>query len=705
MSDRPFKIGAHHVAILCVIVVCGLLVANLLRPVTVGDFGPGHAERTFGLESEDDSLLDNRSEMEGALALARAALVGEKTRPEQFEALTSFDGRRVFVTAYGIEFPAPVATGKGDNLYESIVAAATSLRDVDRTEWEDEDPASFRVRVDVTYKTVRKHFKKEVYKPPRESIGTFGILLEDSEGRVPFITGAEIVEQSLYRNKKKGLLVEDLVEILEDRIGSGGGVIAPDATFSRFYARSFIEGPGGEGIVELYRNHTMPNDEATAENLALSSRAAADYIVRIIGEDGKHNYSYDAHTDKDSRSYNMLRHGGTTYALAQAYDRFRDPAYKAACERSFEYLLSRTQLQEEEGPWGSNYRFLVEDRKAKLGGSGLALVAMSQYTEATGDQRYLQNMREFARFIVKMQDPESGKLISYYNYGPAAEVPEKDSIYYPGEALYGLGKFYFIDPNPLWLQTAVKGANWLIFDRDAGKKPTSLPHDHWLMMALGYLYAHTEDEAYKTHCFHIAEAIQVKHRGQDDELFHDHVDYLGTYYKTARVTPVGCRVEGLVGAADLANLAGEDATWLQEMAVTSAGFSMTIQFDTVNSFYLPNPDKALGGLRAGIYENDIRNDYVQHNLSSWLGVERLLLAERDIKVPGGPAWHAMIAKQGNPFVGTPPPGAEPMEYPGRPLYHIAYAGEQGQKLVLATAPAPPPEPEPADDDCAAPAAD
>jgi len=672
--------------------------------VTVGDFGPGHAQRTFGLESDDDSLLDNRSEMEGALALARAVLRDEKTRPEQYEALTAFDGRRVFVTAYGIDFPAPVATGKGDNLYESIVDAAANMRKQDRTKWEDEDPASFRVRVDVTHKLVKKTFKgKDLYKPDRQEIGIFGILLEDSEGRTPFLTGAEIVEQELYHSKKKGLPVEDLIEILEERITSGGGVITPEASFSRFYARSFIEGPGGKGIVELYRNHTVPNDEATVENLALSCRAAADYIARIIGDDGKHLYSWDSHTDRDARSYNMLRHGGTTYALAQAYDRFRDPAYKAACERSFDYLLSRTQLQEEEGPWGSNYRFLVEDRKAKLGGSGLALVAMCQYTEATGDRRYLENMREFARFIVKMQDPDSGKLISYYKYGPTAEVPEKDSIYYPGEALYGLGKFYYIDPDPLWLQTAVKGANWLIFDRDGDIEPNKLPHDHWLMMALSYLYAHTKDEAYKTHCYNIAGAIETKYRDPDHKDVRKYADYLGLYSRTPLVTPVGCRIEGMVGAIDLAKLAGDDYAEFQEMAVNSAGFTMTLQFDPVNSFWLPNPDKALGGLRAGAFENDIRNDYVQHNLSGWLGVERILLAERSVKVPGGPEWHEMISKDGNPFQGYPAPGDPPVEYPGRPLFHYPYAGVQGQALIQTMPAAPASEPAPADDDSAKPA--
>lgn len=691
MAEGGFKLRAHHVAFGVVIVLAAALVYQMTRPPrNPGGWQPGHKVDTFGLETDDEGTISNRSEMEGALELARAVLRGEKAERKRYGALTSFEGRRVWITAYGVEYPAPTGTGKGDDLFESVVAAAEDLRENGpKVKWKDKAPEDFRVRIDVVYKVYKKHLRPEVYLPPRESIGTWGILLADTGGDVTYMTPGEVVERQLYHTKKKGLPTDDILEILEDRAGFGN-TFSPETAFSRYYCKSYIEGPGGEGIVELFREHTVPNDEATADNLAISSRAAADYIVRIIGEDGRHNYRYDAHKDRDARSYNMLRHCGTTYSLAQAYERFRDPAYKAACERSFAYLMTRTELREEAGHWGPNYRFILEDRMAKLGGSGLALVAMCQYTEATGDLRYLETMREFARFILKMQDQESGKLISYFDYGPTAEVPEEDSIYYPGEALYGLGKFYFIDPDPKWLDAANKGAYWLIFDRDADKKPLSLPHDHWLMMALSYLYAHTEDPAYKEHCMNIGRAIENKFRGPDHDWVEDYPDYLGTYYRTARVTPVACRVEGTVGGVDLCKLAGDDYEWLLRIAQTSAGFSMTLQFDPVNSFYLRNPRKALGGLKEGIYENAIRNDYVQHNLSGFIGVERHLRAQDGIELPGGPAWSRKVNAEGIVFQGYPAPGSgEVFHYPGEPLYHIPYTGNAHDEFDWPLDPWPP----------------
>ena len=693
MAEGRFKLGAHHLAIVAIIVLAGLLAYNILERPSGNEFGPAHKARTLGIVSDEEGVLGNRSEMEAALKLARNVLCGEKTDPKDYAALTAFEGRRVFVTAYGVTYPPYVGSGKGDNLYESIVAGAKGLEGQARIDYAKQDAAEFRLRVDVITRSTKKHLKEDYYLPPRDSIGTWSMVMEDPDGAVTYLTGAEIVERGLFHTKKKGLPTNKLINIMEERTDSNA-LILPTSYFSRVRHRSYIEGPGGEGVVELYRNHTVPNDEAVPENLAPTSRAAADYITRIIDDRGKHNYRYMPVRDRDSRSYNMLRHGGTTYALMQAYDRFRDPAYKEAAERSFEYLLNRTELREEPGRWGANYRFIIEERKAKLGGSGLALVAMSQYTEATGDMRYLEEMREFARFIVRCQDPENGKLISYFDYGPTAEIPEEDSIYYPGEALYGLGKLYFIDPDPLWLETANKGAHWLIFERDKDKPALKLPHDHWLMMALSYMYAHTQEEAYFTHGMNIASAVEDRFRDRDDKIYKEHPDYLGTYYKTARVTPVGCRVEGLVGTVDMLKLAGKDYQWLLNMASLSAGFSMTLQFDPVNSFYLPNPRKALGGLREGIYENDIRNDFVQHNLSGFIGVERLLLAEQGLTVPGGPAWGRDHVARGKVFEGLAPDVDPGYPYAGEPLYHIPYVGDIDHTAVASAKVVP------ADDDSA-----
>ena len=50
-------------------------------------------------------------------------------------------------------------------------------------------------------RVANKKLKKEVYLPPREGIGTWGLLMENEAGEVTFITEGEIVEQNLFNAK------------------------------------------------------------------------------------------------------------------------------------------------------------------------------------------------------------------------------------------------------------------------------------------------------------------------------------------------------------------------------------------------------------------------------------------------------------------------------------------------------------------------
>lgn len=637
-------------------------------------WGPGTADGTFGLQTEDDGLLSDRGVMLGALELARLCLCGETPDRKGSSELRQFEGRRVFLTVYGTALPAPVVSGKGEQLFESIVRAAEAMREQTGVDWVTVPPASFRIRLDIVDGVSTAQLEPGVHCPSREGIGAWGILIERASGEVTYVTPAEVVELDLFHQMKRGLPTYKLIQVLGQRAASGIPV-QEDASYSRFTARSYIEGPAGEGIVELLRNHVIPNDPVDLRSLSTSARAAADYLARSVDDKGKFDYKYTASTGRSSYAYNMLRHAGTSYSLAQAYSRFRDPAYMQATERSLDYLLARTELRDDPGRWGPDYRFITEDRKAKLGGSALALLAMCEYTEATGDRRYLGAMREFARFIVRMQDEDSGKLASYFDYGPTAEVPAADSIYYPGESVYALSRLYILDPDPLWLEVATRAARWLIVERDGDLEPGEVPHDHWLMVALSYLHLLTGEEMYLDQGRAIVFAIESRFRTPDDPTVLQYPDYVGTYYLTARTTPVACRIEALVAAVDLFRQADEDAGPLLEMALLSASFPMTLQFDPVNSFYLPDPDRALGGIREGVYENAIRIDFVEHALSGLLGVERLLAAEEGIALPGGAAWSRGRADGSVTFEGyLPPDQTEAEAFPGDLLHHIPSTG-------------------------------
>ena len=48
--------------------------------------------------------------------------------------------------------------------------------------------------------------------------------------------------------------------------------------------------------------------------------------------------------------------------------------------------------------------------------------------------------------------------------------------------------------------------------------------------------------------------------------------------------------------------------------------------------------RSFGGWNGGLIDPDIRNDFVQHNMSSALGLERVWRRDENIEIPGSPGW-------------------------------------------------------------------
>jgi hypothetical protein len=78
---------------------------------------------------------------------------------------------------------------------------------------------------------------------------------------------------------------------------------------------------------------------------------------------------------------------------------------------------------------------------------------------------------------------------------------------------------------------------------------------------------------------------------------------------------------------------------------------MLSQYDPDMSFWMKNRSKAFGGWNGGITDPSIRNDFVQHNMSSILGTERHLRKEAGTSLPGGPEWTERNLK-GETFAGV-----------------------------------------------------
>ena len=364
--------------------------------------------------------------------------------------------------------------------------------------------------------------------------------------------------------------------------------------------------------------------ETDRAGLMAAARMAGDYLVRMQLEDGSFHYSYDPVEDHTSRrTYNIVRHAGTVSSLFELYSATREARYLDAARRGALYLKTRFRPAREKGA----VYVLDNDGKAKLGALGLALLALARQIELDPGSADLKSANKLAKMILVMQRAD-GSFVSYYHLR-GDEPRGSVSLYYPGEAILGLMHLFKTSGDRKLLDAARRGADYLV---ESQRKLNPLPSDAWLIQALEALHKtgreqkndsqkqvdqKIADQKYADHALKLAERMIA-----DQYTTNEPAGYAGGFGPgLPRATPAAARAEGLLAAYRIARSIDDPrAARIAASLRAAARFQLSQQFTADNSQGLRNPERARGGFRQSLTSKRIRIDYVQHNISSLLGV-------------------------------------------------------------------------------------
>jgi hypothetical protein len=346
--------------------------------------------------------------------------------------------------------------------------------------------------------------------------------------------------------------------------------------------------------------------------LTAAALAGGEYILRAQQADGSFLYYYDPIKDSAVKArYNVIRHAGAAYALFQLYETTRDPRYLDAARKAMAFLRTRYRPLA-----GKNAIYVLDfDNKAKLGANGLTLVAMARQLELDPGSASLDEARQLASMIILLQRTD-GAFQSYHLDG--GELAGDTSLYYPGEAILGLVSLYRITNDKRLLEAARAGADYLVASQD---KLSELPPDAWLMEALEVLNEIGHNQGYINHAIAIGETMITELYTESDPP-----GYAGGVRPgIPRSTPTASRAEGLLAAYRMAFGAKDPrAADLGKALQASARFQLQQQFPSASEANFLNPQRAAGGFRESLNDPRIRIDFVQHNVSSLLGMAATL---------------------------------------------------------------------------------
>lgn len=210
-------------------------------------------------------------------------------------------------------------------------------------------------------------------------------------------------------------------------------------------------------------------------------RDGASFLGRQVQDDGCFVYGYFPCFDRRIPTYNTLRHASSTYAMAEAWELTRDPALKAAIERSLDHLATEL-IRGYTLPDGREAAYLVDvGDEIKLGGNAVCLLAFVKYCEVMATGRWLPLLEKLAVGIAAMQDPATGRFDHVLHAGDLSVKQASRIIYYDGEAAFGLMRLYGLTRDARWLEVVERA-----FDHFIARQHWQA-HDHWLSYCVNEL--------------------------------------------------------------------------------------------------------------------------------------------------------------------------------------------------------------------------
>lgn len=370
-------------------------------------------------------------------------------------------------------------------------------------------------------------------------------------------------------------------------------------------------------------------DGAVLAEARASAEAVGAYLAGMVAPGGAFHYEYDIATSRSVSGrprYNVLRHAGSVYALVMHAE--RGGGGFGTVERALAFFRLAFVRPAEGGRvavWSLPH--LNGDRRGlgvvKLGGCGIGLLAMASAERARPGTVPLEEMRGLADFILFMQRAD-GSFASKYAPAAGGMMTDWVSLYYPGEASLGLMALYEVDPDPRWLDAAVRTLLYLARLRRGQRK---VEPDHWALIATGRLLqmAATRPEVEARlargddRALVVAHAVQVARFIMGEQAAarpHLPARLRGAFDARGRATPTSTRLEGLlaVRAAAAAVRDGEFPPGFVGELDRCVAAAMRF---LVRAWIRDGADRgAVPQMPVGAA--DARNDYNQHALAAFL---------------------------------------------------------------------------------------
>ncbi|MBL8607686.1 MAG: hypothetical protein JNL38_10215 [Myxococcales bacterium] len=337
-------------------------------------------------------------------------------------------------------------------------------------------------------------------------------------------------------------------------------------------------------------------------------KGAGEYLARGQDDRGRYRYLVNALENKTIAGYNLPRHAGATFFMAQAAGLLGDARLRWAVLMAAGYL--RKEAMGACGP----YTCVIDDGEANAGSAALAVIAFTELVRRQLDDSFVHEVRLLAAFLRSLQRPD-GELMHEYDRAKGRPI-DVQRLYFSGEAALALARAHRVTGDPADLEASKRllarlvGTGWSFF----GSR-YYWGEEHWTCQAMAELWDRAPNEDALTFCLRWhAYQQKLQYDATDSPMDAEGAFGFGSFV-SPRLTPASSR--GEAGAATLAALRAARPSDpavgpLQREIDRAVAFVMRHQFTPGPTHLFADPIAVQGGVPGSSVDWTVRMDYPQH---------------------------------------------------------------------------------------------
>ena len=342
-------------------------------------------------------------------------------------------------------------------------------------------------------------------------------------------------------------------------------------------------------VIDLYRyNILIDLEEVTNAKIKESIQLGGQWFLSNLKPfTGILEYKYYPSSDRYSTSNNHVRQLASLWAISELAVFFDTDIYDELINKTLDYYL-RFKTQGD---------YLLIEGESKIAYNAFMILALLN-TDYPGRDDFLVDFGD----ALLSQQYEDG---SYHTYFASEKNTGID--YYPGESMLALMELYNATQDQRYLDSVEKAFPYY---REYWRNNMNTAFVPWHSQVYLLLYQQTKDPEVADFVFEMSDWIIDNFQVTKSE----YIDAIGGFPRSNPRNATSVYLEGLNDAYRLAVLVN-DKTRQKKYAqsiMNGARFILQSQYHEKNTFYLTNPDRAMGGFKESLVSNEQRNDYTQH---------------------------------------------------------------------------------------------